>query len=49
METVKRVMSAPYGAPLRWAHRGAVRAQLGGVAGVDRFRARHTARTRLAR
>lgn len=41
--SLKEAMLRPYGAPLRWAHRGVVRAQLGSVAGVDRFRARHTA------
>jgi beta-1,4-N-acetylgalactosaminyltransferase 2 len=41
--SLKEAMLRPYGAPLRWAHRGAVRTQLGSVATVDRFRARHTA------
>ena len=41
--SLKEAMLRPYGAPLRWAHCGVVRTQLGSVAGVDRFRARHTA------
>ena len=43
LETAKRVMNAPYGVPLRWAHRGVVRTQLAFVAAADRSRARHTA------
>jgi beta-1,4-N-acetylgalactosaminyltransferase 2 len=41
--SLKEAMLQPYGAPLRWAHRSAVRVELGTVAGIDRFRARHTA------
>ncbi len=37
-ERLKRVMLAPYGVPLRWGHRATVRAQLAGVAAVDRVR-----------
>ncbi len=42
-ERVKRLMRTPYGAPVRWAHRGAVRGQLGAVSAVDRVRSRHSA------
>jgi hypothetical protein len=39
-ERVKRAMLTPYGAPLRLAHTGAVRAQLTAVGGLDRWRFR---------
>ena len=40
VERAKRLMMGPYGAPLRLAHRTAVRGELGTVAAVDRLRAR---------
>ena len=43
VERAKRVMMGPYGAPLRIAHRIAVRGQLGAVATVDRVRTRQAA------
>jgi hypothetical protein len=46
VERAKRVMMGPYGAPLRWAHRGTVRTELGAIATVDRVRTRRARRTR---
>ena len=40
VERAKRLMMGPYGAPLRVAHRTAVRSQLGTVAAVDRLKVR---------
>jgi hypothetical protein len=40
VERAKRLMMGPYGAPVRLAHRTAVRSQLGAVATVDRVKVR---------
>lgn len=42
-ERAKRAMMGPYGAPLRWAHRAAVRTQLGTMGAIGRVRVRRSA------
>jgi beta-1,4-N-acetylgalactosaminyltransferase 2 len=41
VERAKALMMGPYGAPVRLAHRGVVRSQLGVAGAVDRMRTRH--------